>query len=156
MLLMNKPQYVLDTNVFIGMQRNSPCDIPIFQPLWDKIDTMILDGIVVSSEEVFDELMRGDDTLVNWAKSRKAAFLPSDEQVQLKVREILKRFPDLLTGSKKANSADPFIIALASTIDCVLVSDESRAGSNNPARIPNVCDEFNVSVIKFMEFLRRT
>lgn len=153
---MNKPQYVLDTNVFINMQRHSPRDILIFQPLWDKLDVMIADGTVVSSEEVLDELRRGDDTLVEWIKRRKTAFLPSDEQVQLKVREILKRFPDLLTGSKKANTADPFVIALASIHNCILVSDETRAGNNNPVKIPNVCDEFDVTVIKFVEFLRKT
>ena len=153
---MSKPQYVLDTNVFINMQRHSPRDIPVFKQLWDKLESLIEDGVVVSSEEVFDELSRGDDTLIEWIKSRKSAFLPSDEQVQLKVREILKRFPDLLTGSKKANTSDPFVIALASILNCVLVSDETRAGKENPAKIPNVCDAFKVSVMKYVEFLRIT
>ena len=153
---MSKPQYVLDTNVFINMQRHSPRDIPVFKPLRDKLEALIETGVVVSSEEVFDELGRGDDILIDWIKKRKSAFLPSDEQVQLKVREILKRFPDLLTGSKKANTADPFVIALALILNCILVSDETRAGKENPAKIPNVCDAFKVSVMKFVEFLRIT
>ena len=153
---MSKPLYVLDTNVFINMQRRTPRDIPVFKQLWDKLETMIEDGVVVSSVEVFDELCRGDDTLIEWIKKRKLAFLPSDEQVQLKVREILKRFPDLITGSKKANTADPFVIALASILGCILVSDETRAGDRNPARIPNVCDVFDVPIIKYVDFLRNT
>lgn len=149
---MKNAEYVLDTNVLINMQRHHPLDV--FGSLWAKMAAVIDEGAVISCEEVLDELTIGNDDLLDWAKQRNEAFVPSGVETQQIVRDILKKHPSLVTGSRKANSADPFVIALAKIKDCTLVSDETRAGVGQPAKIPNVCEAYGVRVIKYVDFLR--
>jgi predicted nucleic acid-binding protein len=151
---MKTPKYVFDTNVFINMQRHHPADI--FGSLWQQVGALIDDNSVVSSEEVLGEIKIGDDYLVDWTKSRKEAFLKSDEKTQRLVRDILSKYAELVTGSKKTNGADPFVIALAKLKNCTLVTDESRSGVGQPPKIPNVCEAYDVRCIKFVEFLRES
>lgn len=151
-LLLKDPKYVLDTNVFINMQRHHPLDV--FGSLWTKMADIIDAGIVISCDEVFDELSIGNDSLLQWARQRKGAFISSGPNIQRMVREILQKYPTLVTGSRKSNGADPFVIALAKLKNCTLVSDETRAGDGQPVKIPNVCDAYGVRLIKFVDFLR--
>jgi len=144
--------YVLDANVFINMQRYHPHDV--FVSLWSKMASLLDQGIVISCEEVFDELSVGDDFLLKWAKQHKSAFIPSGFDVQYLVREILHKYPSLVTGRRKANGADPFVIALAKLKNCTLVSDETRAGEGQPVKIPNVCEAYDVRLIRFVDLLR--
>lgn len=149
---MNKAKYVLDTNVFINMQRHHPFDV--FGSLWTRMAEVIDSGTAVSCDVVLDEISIGNDALVHWAKQRNGAFIAGGEDVQHMVREILQKYPDLVTGTRKANDADPFVIALAKLKDCTLVSDESWAGNGQPVKIPNVCEAYNVRLVKFVDFLR--
>lgn len=145
-------KYVLDTNVFINMQRHHPFDV--FGSLWTKMADTIDTGTVISCNEVLDELAIGNDSLLQWAKQRNGAFVSSGADVQHIVREILQQHPLLVTGTRKANSADPFVIALAKLKNCTLVSEETRAGAGQPVKIPNVCEAYGVRLIKFVDFLR--
>lgn len=149
---MSNAKYVLDTNVFINMQRHHPLDV--FGSLWAKIADTIDSGTVISCGEVLDELSIGNDDLIKWAKLRNGAFLTSGAEVQRIVREILQKYPALVTGTRKANGADPFVIALAKQKVCTLVSDETWAGNGQPVKIPNVCEAYGVRLIKFVDFLR--
>lgn len=149
---MKDAKYVLDTNVFINMQRHHPLDV--FGSLWTKMADIIDAGIVISCDEVFDELSIGNDSLLQWARQRKGAFISSGPDIQRMVREILQKYPTLVTGSRKSNGADPFVIALAKLKNCTLVSDETWAGDGQPVKIPNVCDAYGVRLIKFVDFLR--
>lgn len=151
-LLLKDAKYVLDTNVFINMQRHHPLDV--FGSLWTKMADIIDAGIVISCDEVFDELSIGNDSLLQWARQRKGAFISSGPDIQRMVREILQKYPTLVTGSRKSNGADPFVIALAKLKNCTLVSDETWAGDGQPVKIPNVCDAYGVRLIKFVDFLR--
>ncbi len=101
---MKDPKYVLDTNVFINMQRHHPYDV--FGSLWIKMADIIDGGIVISCDEVLDELSIGNDSLLQWAKQRKDAFISSGPDIQRMVREILQKYPTLVTGSRKSNGAD--------------------------------------------------
>ena len=154
MLHLSEAKYVLDTNIFINMQRRYPPDVIVFSSLWVKIEEAIDSGIIISCDEVLDELRIGSDDLLKWAKQRRGAFLTSGKDIQLIVRDILRTYPELLTGTKKANNADPFVIALAIYKGCTLVSDEAWAGKGNPVAIPNVCKAYDVRLIKFIDFLR--
>ena len=134
------------------MQRHHPLDV--FGSLWAKMSDAIDSGIVISCEEVLDELSIGNDDLIKWAKLRNGAFLTSGADIQRIVREILQKYPALVTGTRKANSADPFVIALARQKGYTLVSDEAWAGNGQPIKIPNVCEAYGVRLIRFVDFLR--
>ena len=149
---MSNPKYVFDTNIFINLKNRYPSDI--FTSLWDQIETLFADGVVISSDEVIEEIKRGNDELEGWANARKNSFYPSNETIQLIVREILEQFSGLVTNSKKPNAADPFLIALAKQMTCSIVTEENRSGDNSFPKIPNICEHYNIQCIKFIDFLR--
>ena len=106
-----KDKYVFDSNIFINLHQRQPRDI--YPSVWNKIDELMANGTIISSREVYDELTRSDDSLSEWAKSKKEYFLPSEIPIQERVRKILSEHRGLVEGGKKQNNADPFVIALA-------------------------------------------
>jgi len=151
-LSVNEPKYVFDTNIFIHLQRRFPEDI--HKSLWKVVEEAVDSGIVISSEEVFDEIKMGDDSLIEWAKAREDSFIESDENIQNIVRDILKKNERFVLGSKKTNGADPFVVALAKVKSCKVVTEEPKHGKNNPPNIPNICEQYGVKYIDFNGFLR--
>ena len=149
---MKSPQYVFDSNIFIGLHRFYPPDI--FSGLWHRIESLFDEGIVISSNEAVDEITKGNDSLIDWAKARKSSFYKSDENIQLIVRDILRNYSGLVTSASKPNAADPFLIALSKHLNCTLVSNERKSGNPKALQIPNICEVFEVRCIKFFEFLR--
>ena len=72
-------KYVFDANIFINLHQRQPRDV--YPSVWNKIDELMASGTIISSREVYDELTRSDDSLSEWAKSRKEYFLPSESTV---------------------------------------------------------------------------
>jgi hypothetical protein len=149
---MSAQLYVFDSNAYIYMQRHCPQDI--FVSLWQKIEEMIAAGQIISPVEVLEELRVGNDSLVDWAQTHRSVFIPSVEEVQLVVREILNNYPNLIISSKSANNADPFLIALAKIRNGVVVTDE-KAGTALKPKIPFVCNAYNVLCLSFHDLLRK-
>ena len=54
-------KYVFDSNIFINLQRRQPIDI--YPSLWSRIGELMDEGTIVSSQEVYDEIMIGGDDL---------------------------------------------------------------------------------------------
>jgi uncharacterized protein YacL len=144
--------YVFDSNAYINMQRHCPQDI--FVSLWQTVEEMITAGQIISPIEVLEELKGGNDSLINWAKIRGSIFIPSVEEVQLVVRDILSKYPNLVIGSKNTNNADPFLVALAKIRNGIVVTDEN-AGTELKPKIPFVCNAYNIPCLSFHDLLRR-
>jgi hypothetical protein len=149
----NKPKftYAFDASSLMIMQRYYPATI--MPGLWIKFNKMVQKGKIVSCREVYEEIMMGDDELVKWAKENKDIFLPADQVIQVEVRNILVKFPDLINVKKRKNNADPFIIAVAKVFSCTLITQETKAGYNNPPKIPNVCDYYGIKYINLVQFM---
>lgn len=145
-------KYVFDSNIFINLQRRHPIDV--FPSLWIKIGELMDNGTIISSREVYDEIMIGGDDLKNWAEERKECFLPSDVPVQQEVRTILLTYRGLVEGGKKKNSADPFVIALAKQYQCKVVTEEVPTHNMASPKIPDVCDSYNIECVDFVGFAR--
>lgn len=145
-------KYVFDSNIFINLQRRQPIDV--FPSLWVKIGELMDNGTIISSREVFDEIMIGGDDLEKWAKERKECFLPSDVPVQQDVRTILLTHRGLVEGGKKKNSADPFVIALAKQQRCKVVTEEVPTHNMASPKIPDVCDAYHIECVDFIGFAR--
>ena len=148
---MSTPKYVFDTNIFINLKNIYPSDI--FVGLWHHIESLFENGTIISSDEVAEEIKKGNDELEEWVKARKSSFYPSNEPIQIIVREILGQFSSLVTSPKKPNSADPFLIALAKHMSCTVVTEEKYGNDHSP-KIPYICSFYNVNCIKFFDFLR--
>lgn len=148
-------KYLFDTNIFISLKDRYPRDI--YPTLWTKIEELIDNGTIISSMEVYDELMFYKDEIAKWAENRVKCFLPSDVEVQQYVINILEKYPQLVVGGKKKNSADPFVIALAMQQKCKVVTEEKINTNNNnntTPKIPNVCCQYGVDCINLVDFQR--
>ena len=150
--------YVFDTSTLIKMFNNiSQNQFPSF---WQKFNSCILDTQIISVKEVYQEILRYDDLLQKWAKQNKQIFkIPTLEDFQF-VSEIFlkKKFQELIEMKKIISEreepvADPFIIAKAKiTPGCVVTEEKYR---ENGAKIPNVCEHFNIECTNLDGFMGR-
>ena len=147
------PKYVIDTCSLIEMRRTYPQDV--FPSAWKLLTNLTRTGVLVSVEDVFEELSQFDDEIFQWAKEQRHTFLPLSMNIQARVQEILSVHPGLLDLKKNKSSADPFVIATAMEHSCAVVTEEKRSNSPTPRKIPDVCDYHSVECIPILEMFRR-
>ena len=152
------PGYCIDTSALIDLWRRKYAP-DVFRSLWEEIQKLISQGRLIAPQEVLEELKKQDDELLKWAKEHKGMFRDLDNEQQLQVRKILKKFPKLIDENKETPDADPFVIALAMSKGWKVVTSEQPVDLNtNPdarSKIPNVCEYFNVKCIyQLLEFFR--
>ena len=150
--------YIIDSNSLINIFKH--IYRKRFPSFWEKFDGMVEEGEIISAREVFNEISEHSDDLAKWAKSNKSIFKPPNNiemdyvtkiysvkhfQANVRKQEILKGKP----------VADPFVIAKAWALGengCVVTEERKKS---NAAKIPNICDHFDVSCINFEEFMER-
>lgn len=110
----------------------------IFPSLWRNLESLINQGRLISPQEVFEELKKKDDELLEWAETYKSMFKNLD--------------------------ADPFVIALARCKERqrtfwdehrIVVSEEKLAGPGSRPKIPDVCKSYGVECISLTELFRK-
>ena len=143
----------MDTSTFLNAWRRSyPPDV--FPSLWEKIDRLANEGKLIASEEVLIELEKKDDEVCAWAQQREQMFIPIDGVIQQHVRSVLQQYPRLLDTRKNRSGADPFVIALAQTEKCTVVTGESPSRSEQRPHIPDVCAALGIRCIDFVQMAR--
>lgn len=131
--------YCIDTSSLItAWYERYPPDV--FPPFWDKLNELILTDKIIAPSPVLDEIERRSTELHKWLKDRDVMFQPLSENIQLKARAILEKFPRLVGQRKNRFSADPFVIALALETDKILITEENPTGKDNKPNIPDVCN----------------
>lgn len=142
--------YCLDTNALVEPW-NKYYSIAKAPDYWSIIDRLAHEGTVFCPEEVQREIERVDDDLKKWVRARPYMFRSIDREVQLKIREILMRFPRLVDTIKDRSMADPWVIAHAMAEGAVVVTKEGTAPRK--IKIPDVCDAFSVRWIDDYKFV---
>ena len=131
--------YSLDSSVLItAWRRNYPPEV--FPTLWSNLAGLIDEGSIVASVEVRTELERKDDEVLAWTKEHEHMYVPIDEATQLRVVDILAKFPRLIDTRRNRSGADPWVIALAQARNLVVVTFEEKSNSATRPKIPDVCD----------------
>ncbi len=147
-------RYTIDSSSLIqGWRVLYPPDV--FPPVWEKLEQLVSDDVLVASEEVLIELERKEDGLHTWAKRLGKMFVPHDADVQKAVRDVLKNHRFLLNTRKNRSGADPFVIAVGLTRKCDVVTQEGR--SENPTKrphIPDVCHAYGLRYLSLLDLLR--
>ena len=112
--------------------------------------------------QVYQELLDGQDEIVNWARERKNSgmFVDPSITVQKEVRGVVsyvvRSYPDNQARRRFLRRADPWIIAHAIAEGGVVVSLESRVRpSSQQVKIPNVCDQYSVKCINTYDMIRQ-
>lgn len=145
--------YCVDTSGWLdGWQRHYPPDV--FPSLWAKIDALITNGEIISSEEVYFELQRKSDDMHDWIKARKQMLVALDEAIQIRASALLAEYPRLVDTLRGRSKADPFVIATAMERNAVLVTGEIISGNLDKPRIPDVCQVKSIRCINFLQMIR--
>jgi hypothetical protein len=139
--------YVFDTSSFIVLFTHFYWGR--FPSLWQKFDSLISDGKIVSVREVYNEITSyyAKTRLVQWVKDHRELFAEPSIEELLFVREIfaVKHFQSMIRKKEILNGkpvADPFVIAKAKVGSGLIVTQEEF--KENAATIPNVCSHFGV------------
>jgi predicted nucleic acid-binding protein len=141
---------VLDTSALIELKIKYPR--VTFTTLWENIEKLIEQGRIIAPRAVFNELSQYEDkndVLFKWAKRHKKMFKDRDAVQLQEVHKILSAYPGLVDIDKPTEDADPFIIALAKTEGCSVITQESQVKTN---RIPYVCKKYKIKCISLVEF----
>lgn len=146
--------FILDSNIFIRMQRMHPKDI--FVQMWTQLELSVAAGDVMTAEEVFNELDRGDDDLSEWVENQPGLVVPFDDDCERALKAVNARCPTLVDIDSERSLGDPFVIATAMiTAGTVVTTEKPRKDPvNDPMKIPDACQEMSVTCIGWFEFLR--
>lgn len=149
-------KYIFDSGPLIDIFRHYYPER--FPSLWEKFNTLVSDGKIISVKEVFNEINSREDALSNWAKAQKDIFLPSTVEELEFVTEIFKiqHFQAMIRRKERLQGkpvADPFVIARAKIFNCPVVTTEYH--KDNAAGIYNVCTHFSIACINTEEFMQK-
>ena len=135
------------------MRRIYPKDV--FPGAWNKLQELVRSGILISLELVLEELKYQDDEVLSWAKENLEIFLPLDEAIQKKAKEILKTHKNLIDLKRRKSGVDPFLIASAAINRCAVITEEKPSGGPHKSKIPDVCRAYNVECLAILEMFRK-
>jgi hypothetical protein len=148
--------YVFDSSPLIDLFRHFyPQRFP---SLWANFKTLVSAKKIISVREVFNELKGHEDRLAEWAKIHRDFFLqPASDELGF-VSKIFKvtHFQTLIKKKERLQGspvADPFVIAKAKALEGCVVTQEKL--KNNAAKIPNVCEHFNIPCIDLEGFMEK-
>ncbi len=145
--------YVFDSSTLIKIfnhyYRNQ------FPSFWEKFDEYVRVGKIISVRAVKVELKDGRDSLAEFVQQNDIFKIPTNEETAV-VATIFenKHFQSLIgkqSRLKGTEVADPYLIARAKISKFCVVTEEKL--KPNAAKIPNVCEKFNVCCINLEEFM---
>ena len=147
--------YVFDSSPLIDLFRHYYPDR--FPSLWENFDALVSEHRIISVREVRKELEGYGDRLSDWVKDHREFFLtPTTDELSF-VTEIFKvaHFRTLVRQKERLQGkpvADPFVIAKAWTLEegCVVTQEVKKP---NAARIPNVCEHFDIPCLNLEAFM---
>lgn len=147
-------RYSIDTSAILdAWRRRYPPDV--FPAVWQRLEEVIEKGELAASAEVLVEIEKRDDEVHKWAKAHKATlFVPIDEEQQRHVSAILVEHERLVDTRRNRSGADPFVIALAMSRGCAVLTAEAATGKTEKPNIPDVCQAMGVRVINLLELFR--
>jgi len=150
--------YVFDTNSLSKLKHFYP---DVFKSMWAGLDSLVQNGDMLSTREVWNEMQRGnpDPHVTQWLRQRKELIFttPTTPELQF-VSQIfqVKHFQSLIGVQQRLKGtpvADPFVIACAKVHRGTVVSEEKL--KPNAAKIPNVCQHFKIPCIDLQEFMQQ-
>jgi hypothetical protein len=145
--------YCLDTNVLIEPWNKyySPDLCPDY---WEVLTELVSDGKIFCTDEVKREVLKVDDGLSYWIKTHPEFVRDIDDDVQVKLRTVLQKFPRLVDTKKDRSMADPWVVAHAWSAGATVVTKEMPSNSVTRIKIPDVCQVFKVRCIDDFSFLK--
>ncbi len=150
-------KYCLDANVLIQAWQKyySPKLCPTY---WDVLNSFGAQKKIFMPEIVFQEIVRTEDDLSKWLKASDIPIRKIDEHVTRCLQRVYSSAPNhkyLVDNTKARSLADPWVIAHAINENAIVVTKEEKVTALNSKKIkiPNVCDNMNVSWINDFQMI---
>lgn len=128
---------------------------------WDWLDQQYQQGTLASIISVYDELIKQDDELSDWAKERKNQFLGiTATDIQEKFANVAQYVGSLSNKNQEdvaifLGGADPWLIAKAALDNATIVTHEVLVPpESRKVKLPNICEHFQVKHITTFNLLR--
>lgn len=150
-------KYLLDTNVFI-QANNLHYGLDFCPAFWEWL-LINQQTIVGSLDKVKDEILAGDDALVDWVKQKNNQLFYNFDQKSLGeligINNTLRQlnYEAHAISSFKAD-ADYFLIAYARSHNLTIVTHEIPSDSPKKVKIPNICTTLGVQYMQPFQMLR--
>jgi len=148
------PAYCIDASALIDLGRWYPQNMKVFEPIWEKIESLVIKQRLVSPMEVKKEISMGTDNIVNWCKKHKKMFKDVDICQAQEMHNVQDKYdPEYwyTETNKPGYWADPWVIALSICEDTVIVTNENKT---KPNRIPAIARNFDIKTIDLLEFFK--
>lgn len=147
--------YCIDTSALLdAWVRWYP--VESFPTLWRRVENLIEEDRLISSEEVLQELARKEgDSLHVWAANYSAVFLPLDMAIQQSATSIIASHSRLVDGRTGKSFADPWVIATAQVHGCAVITGEKATGKLERPKIPDVCKDLQIPCMSFTDLIRK-
>jgi len=147
-------RYVIDSSFILDFWNDGngyPKDVPPFKGIWNHIDTLVNNGEIISTEEIYEELKDDDKKeLVRWLKGNKRMFFDVDLNQTSMVELIVNKYQNLTFES----GADPFVVALAKQHGLTVLTTEKPSGGAQTPKIPDLCKEHGVCCMDIPGFCK--
>lgn len=152
-------RYLLDANTYI-QAKNQYYGMDICPAYWSWLDEQFKQGLVCSVDMISRELKDGNDDLAIWVCDHSSHFIENDDESTQQAFTDIVQF--VMDGNYNAGNrdnflakADPWIIAKAKTIGATVVTHECFVVQNTKkVKVPNICQEFDVTCINTFQLLR--
>ena len=150
-------KYVFDSDSLVNLFKHYYPET--FRTLWENFHALVSAGELISVREVFNEIGSREDSLAIWAKEQKnISFLESTTEELKFVAEIfqVRHFQAMIRKQERLKGkpvADPFVIARAKIYGACVVTQEKN--TENAAKIPNVCEHFEIPCINLEGFMEK-
>jgi hypothetical protein len=157
--------YCIDTSALVFLDRQYAYEV--FPSLWeDLLVGLVQQGRLIASDEVKEELKRGDDELYKWLMTHcRQMFIPSDTIIMNRMVQILSEFTNWINPEKPSkNQADPFVVALAleaqnvcpsaAQHEIMVVTYENFTGNLAGPKMPDICRYYGLRVGKLIDVFR--
>jgi Domain of unknown function (DUF4411) len=149
--------YVLDTSSFRVLGNYYPDTFPTF---WAQLDELVQAERFVSVSESRKEIAIQDASahLASWVDQHSNIFRTPTSREMTAVARIfaISHFQQLIGQKQRLRGypvADPFVIARAMVDGACVVTEEAL--KPNAAKIPNVCQHFQVACLNMQGLLKQ-
>jgi|SRR5882762_6179503 len=159
--LFSKPaEYTIDSCALMAMFNDESWESKKVTPgLWERISTLIAEGVIISHAEVLAEIrtdgQKGEE-LYNWAHANAYIFKAHEIDIEgALIRAMSKKYKTFVNNYGKATNvyADPWLVAQAKHKSLKIITQENRSGNPKTAKLPNVCNDpdFNIGCLNLLQ-----
>lgn len=139
-------KYIIDSSSIFSQKDNEPHRRAIYRGLWERIDNLIQDKVIVTSSEIKDEIK--DKDLESWLQNQHCVILSVDESIQHNVTKVVTQNPKLVDFKQAKSSGDAFLIATAMEYNLTIITEENK---DSPYKIPKVSESMGIKAIDINE-----